>query len=216
MRTRLIQILAVFAVLIAAASGFLVQDGHSNELPKDLGSILDTAGQICEEGGLCAPLPSTVHGSAKPSGNVETNALITRVVDGDTFEARLDGDDTVWKVRMLGINTPETVDPRRPVECYGKEASGHLKKLLDGKRVRLESDEQADERDKYDRLLRNVILEDGTDVNAAMVRDGFAYAYLSFPLNKSRKQELKMLQELARASSAGLWSEATCGASLTL
>ncbi len=143
------------------------------------------------------------------SSTVQTNATVVRVVDGDTFEARLDGDGD-WKIRMLGINTPESVDPRRSVECFGKEASAHAKQILEGKRVRLEADPRADERDKYGRLLRNVYLEDGTDVNAEEVRDGFAYAYLSFPLTPARKQQLRTLEAEARVGERGLWSPTTC------
>lgn len=138
-----------------------------------------------------------------------TNALVIRVVDGDTVEARLD-EGTGAKVRLLGVNTPESVDPRRPIECFGKEASKYTETLAEGKRVRLEPDPQADEVDKYGRLLRNVILEDGTDVNAALVRDGYAYAYLDFPLNRERKAELARLQDEARLAERGLWNPDTC------
>jgi micrococcal nuclease len=92
----------------------------------------------------------------------------------------------------------------------GKQASDFTKSLLTGKRVRLEADPQADERDKYDRLLRNVILEDGTDVNARLVRDGYAHAYLSFPLTPARKVELRGLQEQAKTARVGLWDPAIC------
>ncbi|HVM90315.1 MAG TPA: thermonuclease family protein [Verrucomicrobiae bacterium] len=139
-----------------------------------------------------------------------TNAFVVRDVDGDTIEARLDGEKDDVKIRFLGVNTPESVDPRKPVECFGKEASKHTKAILEGTRVRLESDPQADEVDKYGRLLRNVILEDGTDFNASLVRDGYAYAYLDFPLNKQRKAQLADLQKEAEAAKRGLWNPDTC------
>lgn len=139
-----------------------------------------------------------------------TNALVARVVDGDTIEALLDGASTTVRVRLLGINTPESVDPRRLVECFGKESSRFLKEMIEGKRVRLEEDLQADERDKYGRLLRNVVSEDGTDVNARLVSEGYAHAYLSFPLNKQRKNQLGRLQEEAKEGEKGLWSLETC------
>ena len=138
-----------------------------------------------------------------------TNALVIRAVDGDTVEAKLDSGEEV-KVRLLGVNTPESVDPRRPVECFGKEASKHTASLVGGKRVRLEADPQADEVDKYGRLLRNIFLEDGADVNASLVRDGYAYAYLDFPLNKQRKVELARLQDEAEAAKRGLWNPEIC------
>ncbi|MDO8584082.1 MAG: thermonuclease family protein [bacterium] len=139
-----------------------------------------------------------------------TNAQVITVVDGDTIEARMDGQTDVIKIRMLGVNTPETVDPRRPVQCFGKEASDYSKHLLSDKRVRLDSDPQADEIDKYGRYLRNIVLEDGTDFNAALIREGYAYAYVSFPQNAERKVELKRLQEDAKLNARGLWNPTTC------
>lgn len=146
----------------------------------------------------------------RATSSVSTNAFIVRAVDGDTLVAKIDGETKESRIRLLGINTPETVDPRKTVECFGHEASAHMHAMIDGKRVLLKGDPQADERDKYDRLLRNVFLEDGTDVNAAMVRDGYAYAYLSFPLSPERKRELKRLQDDAQAAGRGLWSPETC------
>lgn len=143
---------------------------------------------------------------AEVAASSTVNATVVRVIDGDTLVARLDSEPGEWTIRMLGINTPETVDPRKPVECFGKEASEKLKSLLSpDSRIRLVSDPKADERDKYDRLLRNVFLTDKTDVNALMVRDGFAYAYLSFPLNADRKKELKELETQAKQGGRGLW-----------
>ena len=141
--------------------------------------------------------------------STSTNAIIVRAVDGDTLEATLN-DGTAAKIRLLGVNTPESVDPRRPVECFGKEASKHMAELVAGKRVLLAADPQADEVDKYGRLLRNVFLEDGSDVNAALIRDGYAYAYLDFPLNKLRKIELARLQDEAKTAERGLWNPETC------
>lgn len=139
-----------------------------------------------------------------------TNALVIRVVDGDTLAVKLDGDDRELKVRLLGVDTPETVDPRKAVQCFGKEASAFTKSLVDGERVRLDPDSLADEVDKYGRLLRNVVLEDGRDLNALLIQEGYAYAYLSFPLNPLRKTELKRLQSEAEEAKRGLWSPDGC------
>jgi micrococcal nuclease len=171
-------------------------------------------GVMCASDGSCPLRTTSTLPLARPTSTVQTNATVVRVVDGDTFVAALDDEAGEFKVRMLGVNTPETVDPRKPVECFGKMASEHTKELLNGQRVRLEEDPHADERDRYDRLLRNVVLSDGTDVNAALVRDGYAYAYLSFPLAPERKSELKRLQEIARAGERGLWAPGVCSASL--
>lgn len=138
------------------------------------------------------------------------NATVLKVVDGDTLEVKLDGEEKTFKIRLLGIDSPETVDPRRPVECFGKEASAKMHEMADGKRVMLKADPLADERDKYDRLLRNMYLEDGSDVNAFMVSEGYANAYLSFPLDPKRKAELKKLENDAKIAQRGLWNPQTC------
>lgn len=156
-----------------------------------------------------APGEETPSSSPLVRGSEDTNALVTKAVDGDTLHVRLD-DGTDATIRLLGVNTPETVDPRRPVECFGKEASAFTKAMTDGKRVRLEADPQADEVDKYGRLLRNVFLEDGTDLNAALVGEGYAYAYIDFPQDKTRKAELTRLEEDAREQKRGLWADGVC------
>lgn len=140
-----------------------------------------------------------------------TNAVIIRAVDGDTLLARMDGESQEVKVRLLGVNAPESVDPRRPVQCFGKEASHFTAALADGKRVRMEEDPEADERDKYGRLLRFVILEDGMNLNEELVRKGYANAYVSFPMGKRFKSRIRRLQDEARRAGKGLWNSETCG-----
>lgn len=139
-----------------------------------------------------------------------TNALVLHVMDGDTIEVQQDGESTPKKVRFLGVNTPESVDPRRPVQCFGKEASNFTKQLLSGKRILLKEDPLADDLDKYGRSLRNIFLDDGTDVNALLVKEGYAYEYTSFPQDKRRKLELKRLQGEAKQAKRGLWNPETC------
>lgn len=160
---------------------------------------------------LITTTPPVVMGTATNPTKVQTNARVIHVTDGDTFDVELDAEPgKEFKVRMLGVNTPETVDPRRPVQCYGEQASDFTKATLSGKRIRLEADPQADERDKYGRLLRNVILEDGTDYNAKLVAEGYANAYVSFPQDPQRKTELRRLESEAKAAVRGLWDPANC------
>lgn len=142
------------------------------------------------------------------------NARIVRVVDGDTFEADLDDMDENVKVRLLGVNTPESVDPRRPVECFGKEASDFVKELAEGRRALLEPDPEADERDKYGRMLRYAYLEDGTEINRLLIAEGYGFAYTSFPMNDEVKAEFLALERQARGEERGLWSPETCGESV--
>jgi len=138
-------------------------------------------------------------------------ALVTRTVDGDTIDAKIESSGEVVKVRFLGMNTPESVDPRRPVQCFGKEASNRLKELIEGKKVLLIDDPKADDRDKYGRWLRNVVrVEDNLDVNATLVAQGYASAYLSFPLDAKRKAQIRALEQEAKTNQRGLWSPSTC------
>ena len=148
---------------------------------------------------------------------IATNARVVRVIDGDTIVARIDGDAQDERIRLLGINTPEVVDPRKPVECFGKEASAKAKSiLLPGLRIELRADPQADERDAYGRLLREVILADGTSFNALMVTQGYAYAMTDFPMDPAYKRELKQDEKRAKMGQIGLWSPQTCDGQKTL
>jgi len=129
--------------------------------------------------------------------NVGDLVKVVRVVDGDTIE--IEGGE---KVRYIGIDTPETVDPRKSVQCFGVEASKKNKELVEGKMVRLEKD--ITDRDKYNRLLRYVWLDDVL-VNLELVKRGFAYSYSYPPDIKYQDQFLKAQQE-AREAKRGLWN----------
>ncbi len=124
-------------------------------------------------------------------------------VDGDTITVLVEGKEET--VRLLGVDTPETKDPRRSVQCYGRAASNFTKTLLMGKAVRLLSDPLEQNRDAFNRLLRYVYLPDGTCLNETLVERGFAFAYEKYPTIKTEK--LKLLEKLARDHRLGLWGE---------
>lgn len=126
-----------------------------------------------------------------------TTVKVTRVIDGDTIE--IEGGQ---RVRFIGIDTPETVDPRQSAACFGREASNETKNLLEGKSVSLEKD--VSETDKYGRLLRYIFLDD-LFVNDYLVRQGFAHVSSYPPDVKYQNQFLEAQQE-ARANNRGLWS----------
>jgi micrococcal nuclease len=105
--------------------------------------------------------------------------LCTRVIDGDTIVVSING--TKETVRLIGVDTPETVDPRSPVEPGGPEASAFTKKMVEGQMVRLEYDKQR--RGKYGRLLAYVYLQDGTMLNTEIIRQGYGRAYLKYPFS---------------------------------
>ena len=122
--------------------------------------------------------------------------VVERVVDGDTIVVA-----GVGRVRLIGVDTPETVDPRRPVEFFGREASAFAKRLLEGKRVRLEFDQQRT--DRYGRTLAYVWLPDGPMANAEIIRRGFGHAYTRFPFRYM--DEFRQLEREARLAGHGLW-----------
>lgn len=132
---------------------------------------------------------------------------VTDVVDGDTIKIRKDG--IIETLRLIGIDTPETVDPRKPVQCFGKEASSMAKQLLLEKNVRIESDSTQDTRDKYGRLLVYVFRDDGLFFNKHMIAEGYAYEY-TYNVPYKYQAEFKSAQENARSSGKGLWSSDTC------
>ncbi len=143
------------------------------------------------------PIPSSISGTFK----------VTRAVDGDTIE--IEGGE---KVRYIGIDTPETVDPRKPVQCFGIEASKKNKELVEGKTVRLEKD--ITDRDKYSRLLRYVWVDD-LFVNLELVKQGFATSY-TYPPDIKYQEEFLAAEREARENKFGLWEACPVVASPTV
>ncbi|HWH92510.1 MAG TPA: thermonuclease family protein [Baekduia sp.] len=129
-------------------------------------------------------------------------ARVLRVVDGDTILVSVGGAQE--RVRYIGIDTPETVKPRTPVECFGKKASAENRRLVDGREVRLVADAEA--RDRYGRLLAYVYrASDGLFVNAQLVRGGYATT-LTIPPNVRFADRFRTLAAQAREAGRGLWS----------
>ncbi len=166
-------------------------DGQSSSSPAEPGGARGTANRNISE------TPTTV--SAPP------NAIVERVVDGDTILADIFGRSET--VRLIGIDTPETVAPTRPVECYGPEASAFLQALLpEGAAVTLLLDAEA--RDVYGRLLAYVIRDDGLFVNHEMLYQGYA-AELSFAPNLHYSDLFAKAEASAIRAQRGLWG--VCG-----
>ena len=141
--------------------------------------------------------------------NATTTSLIPvyRVADGDTIDVSVRGG--VATVRLLGINTPEVVDPRKPVECFGPEASAEAHGILDGGEVHLELDPSQDVYDKYGRVLAYVYLPDGTFFNKLMIEGGFAREY-TYHSKYKYQQEFRTAQKSAKSSGLGLWAPGVC------
>lgn len=163
--------------------------------------------ELLDEQNIVESLPSSVEVSVPSVSVIGEAATVVRVVDGDTIVVLVAGEEK--KIRMIGMNSPESVDPRKKVECFGKEASVHLSGLLAGGSVVLVDDETQGDADRYGRLLRHVMLEDGTDINGAMIADGYAYEY-TYDEPYDRQVMYQALEQEARSTLVGLWSPETC------
>ena len=127
-------------------------------------------------------------------------AKVVRVVDGDTFVANIEGKEE--KVRLLLVDTPETVHPRKPVQPFGPEASKFTKEKLENQTVGLEFDVQ--ERDQYGRLLAYVYLPDGTMLNELLLEKGLAQVVVYQP-NVKYVDQFREIQKKARENKVGMW-----------
>jgi len=133
---------------------------------------------------------------------------VTKVVDGDTIKISMNGKEET--IRLLGVDTPELVDPRKPVQCFAREASEETKKILNGMSISLEIDPTQGERDTYGRLLAYVLLPNGTNVSEYLIRNGYAHEY-TYENNPHRYQtQFLQAQKEARENKRGLWAEGVC------
>ncbi len=156
--------------------------------------LLGVFGYAITDDGLLQKIPGPA-----PAGTYR----IVDFEDGDTITIDMNG--TEERVRFIGIDTPETKDPRKPVQCFGNAASAFTKNLIGDNPVRLELDPLSSNRDRYDRLLRYIYLPDGRLVQAEILKAGYGFAYTSFPFTKS--DEFLTYQREAREENRGLWSQ---------
>lgn len=137
--------------------------------------------------------------SISPSLMKDIPATVKRVIDGDTIELA-----SGEKVRYIGIDTPEKNSPIVSKQCFAEESSAYNQSFVEGKNVKLTQDTSA--RDRYGRLLAYVYLEDGTFLNADLVKKGFAFAS-EYPPDTAKQALLDQAQESARSQGLGLWKQ---------
>lgn len=191
---------------LAAANALTVptplEAGQTLHLPPSASLVAPTAtpgAPAAEQAPSASGVPT------RPSGLV--SAQVVRVVDGDTVDVTIDG-QTV-RLRLIGMDTPETVDPRSPVQCFGREASAQAHTLLDGQTVQLEADPSQGEHDIYDRVLRYIWLPDGRLFNLEMIAQGYAHEY-TYRVPYRYQALFQAAEAEARAQERGLWSPDTC------
>ncbi len=210
MRRRL---LIYSAVLAVSLSGVVVLCGDNQSMSEG-SQTRDVAQTLLQEGVAGVRREVSVSATTAPKTIQHTENShgapysVVRVVDGDTLDVLING--KVERIRLIGIDTPETVDPRKPVQCFGIEASNKAKTLLMGKEVMLEGDPTQGERDKYGRLLRYVFLPDSTNFNLRMIKEGYAHEY-TYTVRYRYQTEFKDAQKEAMGNKAGLWG-AECAA----
>ena len=155
-------------------------------------------------------------GGGDPRPPAEARGRVVRAVDGDTLEVRLDGSAAAEEVRLIGVDTPETVEPGTPVQCFGRRASAFEHRVAEGRRVRLVSGEER--RDVYGRLLAYLYLLSASQLsdnpkrpaqrerflNAELVRRGLART-LAIPPNIRFAERFALLQRRAARAGRGLW-----------
>jgi len=132
---------------------------------------------------------------------------VVDISDGDTIIVSKNCEPIT--VRLIGVDTPETVDPRKPVQCFGKEASDFTKAHLKGRDITIETDDSQNIHDKYGRLLGYVILADGTNFNKQLIEEGFAHEY-TYKTPYKYQTEFKTAEKNAKDGDKGLWNPTAC------
>ena len=160
---------------------------------------------------LSRPTVATV--AISTSTTTPDTYFVAKVVDGDTDDVLIDG-KTV-RLRLIGMDTPEVVDTRKPVQCFGREASAEGHKLLDGQWVRLEYDAVTGKTDIYGRTLAYVYLPDGTLYNEYMIRNGYAHEYDYQNQKYKYRTQFQSAQAAAKKEQLGFWSPNTCDGNTT-
>jgi micrococcal nuclease len=133
---------------------------------------------------------------------------VVKTVDGDTIKVSIN--NKIETIRLIGVDTPETVDPRRTVQCFGREASDFTKKTLSNQNVKLEADILSGDRDKYQRLLRYVFLSDGQNFNQVLIENGYGHEYTYNSIPYKYQKIFKQSEKDARDNSRGLWASGVC------
>jgi micrococcal nuclease len=172
-----------------------------------------SAGACLPPGGgtRAAPAPpiELEHYAESGAGRVDGPFGVVRVVDGDTLVVALGPSQR--KVRLIGINAPESVDPRRAVQCFGREASARATELTDGRQVYLAFDPGQPHTDEYGRLLAYVWLDDGRLLNLALLAEGYASEYTHEQTNPyALRGHFRDACDRAAAAGLGLWAADTC------
>lgn len=184
----------------------LSQNDHSLSV-RSLNFAAHLEARLSDENHASPPSgPSTLSpGRTAPANDI--TVPVARVIDGDTIIAQYEG--KLERIRLIGVNAPESVDPHKPVQCFGPESAAYLKTLLSGAAVTISLDPTQRVYDKYGRLLAYIFRSDGLFVNEDLVRRGFAYEY-TYATVYAYQARFKEDEQEAKANGLGLWATNTC------
>lgn len=185
--------------------------GHGNKIPKQLvwavyAIIFAAVVEFFPQNNInidLSPKSELIKNSDLDPNDYE----VVKVVDGDTIDV-ISGDKK-YRVRLIGVDTPETVDPRSKVECFGKEASNYTTDLVYKETVHLEMDSSQGQVDKYGRLLAYVYLLNGEMLNKKLISDGYGQEY-TYQAPYRYQKEFRDLEAFAKREGRGLWQENAC------
>lgn len=197
----IIALVCALALALSAPLNLVAVHAHpAHTAAEQRASTSDTATPVPKATPAASQAPSM------PASGLE-RAVVRSVVDGDTLDVTLKG--RTRRIRLIGVDTPETTHPSRPVECFGREASRFLTELVNGQTVLLEADPSQGDRDRYNRLLRFVWLPDGRLVNYEIIAQGYGFEY-TFSAPYTYQEQFKAAQRAAREAQAGLWAPDAC------
>ncbi len=142
-----------------------------------------------------------------PSSALDDGYVVTDVIDGDTVKIKIN--DDIETVRLIGIDAPEFAHFDNKQECFAVESKEYLESLVTGKTIYLKNDDLQEDRDRYKRLLRYLLLENGTNINEIMIKDGYAYEY-TYDKGYQYIDQFNEAELSASNNGLGLWSKDTC------
>ena len=169
------------------------------------------AGTACSPGStirIPATAPASAGATAAPTmpPNLDGPYPVTRVIDGDTLTITRNGDTE--RIRLIGVDTPELHDPRKPVECYAQQASDYTKSLQE-QQIYLETDPTQDSIDRYGRTLAYVWTEARRLINYDLIAEGYAHEY-TYNDPYRYQSKFRAAQQHAQSAQSGLWAPDNC------
>jgi len=183
------KIVPIVSLLLAIFFGYSLTQNDQKLLESIIGTTENTA--------------TTAVATNKTDGLFE----VVKIADGDTITILMDGDNE--KIRFIGIDTPEVGNSTKESDCYGDEAKSEMERLLEGHMIKLEFDETQGERDRYDRLLAYVYLDDGLFLNQHMIENGFAKEY-TYKYKYKYSDDFRRAEDNAIFKKAGIWNPEIC------